>query len=566
MSELVAGDVTDEVSHGADRFAPLYEITRQTFSKVFEKAKVELLATLKHVDPARYQALRERWRQEGFPAQGDLTKAVDVALAEAKRRKKDAARAEETSASQNTGLTQIDVHDVRGAAREFMADCRPNLIYTNGSWLDFRHNCYAEVEDEQVRADLWSFLEDTIDAEFRQPVRPTPSLVTSVADALKGMCFRERQAFTPPVWFKPQHGDLPASEIVACHNGLLHIPTQKLVPLTSRFFTRNGLPFDFMPPDEIGPPEEWLRFLNDIWADSPESVAALQEILGYLLTNDTSQQKIFMIVGPPRSGKGTIGRVLTSLLGKENCASPSLKALGKDFGMESLVGKQLMLVSDMRVSRNSDSGEITGNILRISGEDDINISRKFKTDWVGKLTARIVLLSNVPLIMPDMSGALINRIIPLVLKKSYLGQEDPKLTDRLIKELPAILNWAIEGWRRLNERGRFELTADGAEINRHSSSHAAPVHTFLAECCEIAPMSLTDKETLFRAFEHWLVDAGVTRPFDAGVFGKELLVASGYRVSTTRPRNAEGKQVPHYAGVRLKPEWEARAQEDLPGW
>lgn len=565
MSELVADDEADSESRGGDQFGPLYEITRQTFAKAFDKVNVGLLAQMKHVDPGRYQALRDRWRQEGFPAQGDLNKSVDAALAEAKRRGKETARAAQISASQNTGLTQIDTHDVRGAAREFMADCRPNLIYTNGSWLDFQHNCYVELEEEHVRSDLWSFLEDTIDAEHRQPVRPTPALVTSVADALKGMCFRERQAYTPPVWLRSEYGDLPASEVVACQNGLLHIPTQRLSPLTPRFFTRNGLQFDYVAPDDSGQPVEWLKFLNDIWVDSPESIDALQEIFGYLLTNDTSQQKIFMIVGPPRSGKGTIGRILTSLLGKANCASPSLKALGKDFGMESLIGRQLMLVSDMRISRHSDSGEITENILRISGEDDLNISRKFRSDWVGKLSTRIVLLSNIPLIMPDMSGALINRIIPLVLKKSYLGHEDTKLTERLMKELPAILNWAIDGWKRLNERGRFELTPDGAEINRHSSSHAAPVHTFLAECCDIVPKAIVTKDLLFRAFEHWLVDAGVTRPFDAGIFGKELLAASGYQVSTTRPRN-EGKQVPHYAGVQLRPEWEKRAKEDPPAW
>ena len=36
---------------------------------------------------------------------------------------------------------------------------------------------------------------------------------------------------------------------------------------------------------------------------------------GYCLTGDTAQQKIFMIVGPRRSGKGTIARILRALVG-----------------------------------------------------------------------------------------------------------------------------------------------------------------------------------------------------------------------------------------------------------
>ena len=49
--------------------------------------------------------------------------------------------------------------------------------------------------------------------------------------------------------------------------------------------------------------------LDQLWAGDSESIAALQEWFGYCLTNDTRQQKILMIVGPKRSGKGTIARV-----------------------------------------------------------------------------------------------------------------------------------------------------------------------------------------------------------------------------------------------------------------
>src|SRR5262245_42248056 len=41
----------------------------------------------------------------------------------------------------------------------------------------------------------------------------------------------------------------------------------------------------------------------------PQAQATLQTWFGYNLTPDTSLQKIAALVGPPRSGKGTIGRV-----------------------------------------------------------------------------------------------------------------------------------------------------------------------------------------------------------------------------------------------------------------
>ncbi|MFG2380324.1 hypothetical protein [Streptomyces avermitilis] len=51
-----------------------------------------------------------------------------------------------------------------------------------------------------------------------------------------------------------------------------------------------------------------------------------------------------LIVGPSRSGKGTIARVLKELVGKENLAGPTLAGLGTNFGLSTLIGKPLAAV------------------------------------------------------------------------------------------------------------------------------------------------------------------------------------------------------------------------------
>ena len=58
----------------------------------------------------------------------------------------------------------------------------------------------------------------------------------------------------------------------------------------------------------------------------------------------------------------------------------------------------------------------------------------------------------------DPSGALDRRLITLQTTKSYFGNEDATLTNKLLEELPGILNWAIEGRNRLQSRGRFECS------------------------------------------------------------------------------------------------------------
>jgi putative DNA primase/helicase len=82
-------------------------------------------------------------------------------------------------------------------------------------------------------------------------------------------------------------------------------------------------------------PRQWLEFLGQLWGpDDQEAINTLQEVFGYCLTGDTGQQKAFLLVGPKRSGKGTIARVLARLVGiGGNAVAPTLAALGTNFGL-----------------------------------------------------------------------------------------------------------------------------------------------------------------------------------------------------------------------------------------
>ena len=222
------------------------------------------------------------------------------------------------------------------------------------------------------------------------------------------------------------------------------------VPQRQRFFTPVALDYDF--DIDAGPPEHWLRFLSQLWPDDPQSIATLQEWFGYCLTLDTRQQKILMMVGPKRSGKGTIARVLRRLIGERNVAGPTLSSLGGPFGLQPLLGKSVAIISDARLGGRTDGSIVTERLLSISGEDSLSIDRKNTTAVESKLDTRLMLLSNELPRLSDVSGALAGRMIILRLSESWYGREDHGLFMRLEAELPGILLWAIEGWRRLRAR------------------------------------------------------------------------------------------------------------------
>src|SRR5208283_2099412 len=226
------------------------------------------------------------------------------------------------------------------------------------------------------------------------------------------------------------------------------------IPPTSRFFNAFALDYDFVP--SAPEPVEWKDFLQQIWEEDEESIACLQEWFGYLLTPDTRQQKILMMVGPKRSGRGTIARVLKALVGASNVANPTLATLARPFGLAPLIGKPVAVFPDARLSSRPDNAAIVESLLSISGEDDQTIDRKHLPAWTGRLPTRFVLITNELPRLKDASGALASRLVILRFTRSFYGREDTGLSDRLQSELPGILLWALQGWQRLRQRGRFE--------------------------------------------------------------------------------------------------------------
>jgi len=296
----------------------------------------------------------------------------------------------------------------------------------------------------------------------------------------------------------------------------------------------------------------------DVAAANRQNKMTLQEVIGHLLTGDTWYQKLFLFMGQSRGGKGVLTRAITKLIGKANVASQSATKLGKEFGLKALIGKLLLIIPDLRFGRNSNlNPTIIEMLLSISGEDDVAVGRKFLDDWSGKLNTRILLASNMELVLPDQSGALHNRLIPLVFTRSFADNPDVTLDDKLAAELPSILNWAIEGLKRLearvDERGYrqgFIIPPEGKKVLKEIARQGSTVQAFLRERCIMGRDQYVPKEALFEAFEEWCVEADIVSHHVLETFAKEVRVASGYNVTATRKR-IDNERVYCFTGVAL---------------
>ena len=349
----------------------------------------------------------------------------------------------------------------------------------------------------------------------------------------------------------------PAREVMAFPNALVHLPglaagvaEYRAAPTPQFFSTRcMGFNFDPSPP----PPALWLAFLAQILGDDQEAVELLQEWFGYCLADDTSQQKILMIIGPTRSGKGTIGRVLGGLLGPEGSVGTGFTNLATNFGLQSLIGKAAAILGDARLSWRIDQGTIVERLLSISGEDEITVDRKHLHPWTGKLPTRLVLLSNELPELKDASQALANRLLMVQLEKSFLDKEDPALTAKLLVERPGILHWAVAGWMRLQKRGHFVQPQSGEPVLAAMKHLSSPVAAFVEDCCVVDPARKVRTEALYKAYQAWCQPKG-QKPSDSARFGKNLAAAvPGIKNQRISVEKAKKKiKVPYYLGIALK--------------
>jgi putative DNA primase/helicase len=419
------------------------------------------------------------------------------------------------------------------------------LRFYRGEFLLWQFGAYRTKTTDDIKAALYLTLEGA-ELSDGAPFPVSRNAVAEVLEAMKAVT-KVSDSVDAPAWLDDREGDDPA-DLIVMRNGLFRLTTGELAPPTPSFFSLIALPYDFN--RAAGAPVHLLGFLADLWPDDKEQTATLQEILGLLLTGDTSHQKAFFIVGPKRSGKGTIGRLIVALLGAENVAGPTLASLAQNFGLEPLLGKSVAVIGDARLSGKADQIAITERILSITGEDSITVDRKYRPAWTGRLGVRFVMLSNEIPKLSDASGALASRFLLLTLRRSFYGREDHGLFNRMLPELPAIFLWALEGLKRLRGRGHFVQPDAGREAIEELERLSSPVLTFVAECCTREPGALVLRDDLYDAWKEWCKAQGRDRPGTKESFGRDLHAALP-EVRTVRPR-IEGKPGPRYhSGIRL---------------
>lgn len=439
---------------------------------------------------------------------------------------------------------------------QFRVDGYTTLVRFRGDWYQWDGRKYAQVLNEDMLSDTYHFLDR---CRIQDKKGKVPKHVTAkknlVQEVLTALIAQARNVTAePPCWLGERTEPKP-TDLVVFANTAVDVLNGTEVHISPEFFTLNSLPYSYLP--EAKAPE-WVEFLNSIWPYDPESIATLQELFGYYLTRNNSYHKIALLVGPKRAGKGVMQTVLEGLLGAANVGHPQFSAFAQNFGLQSLVGKQLAIVPDGRLSGRPDQAVIAERLLSISGGDVITVDRKYKDPADLRLGTRIMICSNEVPRLSDSTSALASRFLVLQLTKSFINKEDRTLASRLLKELPGIFNWSMVGCRRLRERGAFVQPKSGQEALDNLTKMSSPITAFASECLEFGDEFETSANQLYNHFLRWASRNGHRNTPTLQVFSRNFK-DSNPQIVSTRPRGEDNKRSTVYRGVRLRDEDQHRS-------
>jgi putative DNA primase/helicase len=306
----------------------------------------------------------------------------------------------------------------------------------------------------------------------------------------------------------------------------------------------------------------WDKFLREVlvtkkdgeWLPDKSTITLFQEVAGYSLTNNTEYELMVWLSGMGGNGKTVAMTVINHLLGPL-AARLNFHQLGKqgNYDLARIPGRRILW------STESERGKgIQEDVIKnlVSGEK--MIARPiYGHPFEFEPTAKIWWAMNDRPAVQDTTRAIWRRLKLIPFDRTFRGPEiDTKLINKLLMEISGVLNWAIEGLRRVQENKGFTTSEMVEEATKEYQTLSNPITQWLAE--RTVPDSATWVTGLeaFQNWESWRISCGfshfnraqfdielkrqeVERLHRGGQWSYKLGLLSGYSLTAEQPPPAE---------------------------
>jgi len=273
----------------------------------------------------------------------------------------------------------------------------------------------------------------------------------------------------------------------------------------------------------------WENFLNTILGGNEDIIRYIQKALGYSLLGSNSEQCMFFLYGRGSNGKSTMLEPIRRIFG-DYAANAQAETLMETAGRAGAARSDLARLKGVRlltVSEPDEGSRLNESLIKqVTGGDPLTARFQYGTDFEFTPYFTMWVPTNYRPIIRGTDDGIWRRIrvIPFNVQIPD-DQKDTSLPSKLMKELPMIFGWILEGLKLYRDEG-LTPPKEVREMTETYRREMDVVSGFVAECCVLDPNASETASDLYDAYCHW-AETGSERIVSRRTFSQELLKRNG---------------------------------------
>jgi putative DNA primase/helicase len=253
----------------------------------------------------------------------------------------------------------------------------------------------------------------------------------------------------------------------------------------------------------------WDHFLQTITNNDRDLEAYLQRVAGYMLTGSVREEVCFILYGVGRNGKSTFREMLHRAMGSYALAADSTLMIERKTPgaateeIARLKGKRLVAVNE--TAENDQLNE--SRVKFITSQDMLTARNLYGHFFDFFPTHKAIITTNHKPIIRGTDEGIWRRVhlVPFLVSIPAHSVERDFRERRLARELPGILNWALNGLADYLENGLAPPPSVLASTNEYRSDMDV-IGQWIEERCDVDPNARIPTGQAFHDYNAWAIE------------------------------------------------------------
>lgn len=339
--------------------------------------------------------------------------------------------------------------------------------------------------------------------------------------------------------------------LLNCLNGTLNLKSGDFYPYQAKDYITKMAGVNYDPKAKC---DRWMDFIDEVMCGGKEKADFFQKSLGYALTGDTRYESMFILFGATtRNGKGTSMETFLNICGDygRTCRPETIgmklnsSGSGPSEDVARLAGARFV-----NIGEPDKKLVLSAALLKsLTGNDTINARFLHENNFDFRPQFKIFINTNHLPMVTDLTLLTSGRVKIIPFERHFEEWEQDKNLKNLFSKkenLSGILNWILEGYRKLNADG-FDVLDSIKKATYDYHKENDKIGLFVEERLTKDVNAEERTSNLYFAYQNWCRDNGYytenTRNF------KSSLASIG-QIARKRPK-AGGGMTTLFLGYRL---------------